>query len=103
MFNIKQILKQRKLKKERKLHDKPYLDKPIELLEPKHFEYKIVYDTNEIQEGECIVNYEDDLAEMFLRNKYTICNNNENFIWYNSDRILFFEAKEIKKDKKGEK
>ena len=101
MFNFKKLVKKQKEKKEIKLHDKPYLDNPIELLKPRKFEYTIRYDNNEIQEGECSVVYDDDLAEMFLRNKYTVCNNNEKIIWYNSDRILFFEAREIK-GKKGE-
>ena len=95
MFNFKK----RKLRKEIELHDKPYLDKPVEI--QRNFRYKIHFDNGEIEQGECSVAYDDDLAEMFLRDKYTMCNNSTKFIYYNVDRILSFEAIEIR-NKKGE-
>jgi hypothetical protein len=96
MFNFEKI----KLKKEIKKHDKCYIKNPIKLEEPLKritYEYKILLINHEILEGECTVNYPDDLAEMFLRNKYTICENGK-VIWYNSDNIIEFQA--IEKSKK---
>ena len=99
MFNF---IRKRKFKKELKKHDKSYVKNPIKLPEIpilKKYEYKILLLNHETLEGECSVACEDELAEMFLRNKYTICKDNK-IIWYNSDNFVYFEAKEIKKGEK---
>ena len=53
MFNFKNKKKLKQQQKEIELHDKPYLDRPINL-ERKHFRYKILFINGETEEGEII-------------------------------------------------
>lgn len=94
---IKQFLKKRKLKKELKFHDKPFLEKPIEIYETEDYNFKIKFANKEELEGTVTVNKIDDLADVFLNNKYSCFNDNEKFVYYNSNNIIFFEATKIKK------
>ena len=83
-------------RKEIKQHDKSYENKGWSWTENflKEFSYRIVFKDKSETNGTLTCRNFDEVADTFLGNKYTICNNDKEMFYYNSDEILYFEAKE---------